>query len=48
MKQDGVQCGQCGVSKAWLALGCLMALGLTVLVVRELPAVRRELLLMSM
>lgn len=45
MKYDVVQTG---ASKAWVALGCLVALGLTVLFVREIPAVRRELRLMRM
>jgi hypothetical protein len=33
---------------AWYILGGLMALGLTILVVREFPAMRRELRMMRM
>ena len=35
-------------TKAWMAVGGLLALGLTILVVRELPAMYREMRLMSM
>ena len=34
--------------KAWMAFGGLLALGLVVMVIRELPAMRRELHLMRM
>ena len=37
-----------GAGKAWLAFGCLVALGVLALTVRELPAIRRELRLMRM
>ena len=33
---------------AWYVVGGLMALGLTVLIVREMPSMRRELRLMRM
>jgi hypothetical protein len=33
---------------AWLALGGLVALGLTIMIVRELPAMRREWRMMRM
>ncbi len=36
------------VSKVWLAFGGLLALGVTMLIIRELPAMRRELHLMRM
>jgi hypothetical protein len=35
-------------SMAWIALGGLLAVGLTVLVAMELPSMRRELRLMRM
>jgi hypothetical protein len=35
-------------SKAWLAFGSLVALGITILVVKELPAMRREWRIMKM
>jgi hypothetical protein len=34
--------------KAWIVLGCLVAFGLAVLIVKEVPAIRRELRLMRM
>ncbi len=34
--------------KAWLAVGGLLALGATVMIIREFPSMRRELRLMSM
>ncbi len=35
-------------SMAWLAVGGLFAFGLTFLIVRELPSIRREIHLMRM
>ncbi len=35
-------------TKAWIAVGGLVVLGLTILVIQELPAVYRELHLMRM
>ena len=37
-----------GTRKTWLAVGGLLALGLTFMIMRELPAMRRELRLMRM
>ena len=37
-----------GAGKAWLAFGCLLALGVVYLTVREMPAIRREMRLMRM
>ena len=37
-----------GSRAAWIALGSLLALGLTMLVVKEIPAMRREFRLMRM
>jgi hypothetical protein len=34
--------------KAWLAFGGLLALGLTLLFIREIPSLRRELRIMKM
>lgn len=35
-------------SKTWIALGGLLALGLTFMIMRELPSIRRELRLIRM
>jgi hypothetical protein len=35
-------------AQAWMAFGGLMALGLVLLVVREIPSMRRELQMMRM
>jgi hypothetical protein len=37
-----------GLATAWLAFGGLLALGITVMIMRELPSMRRELRLMRM
>jgi len=37
-----------GAATAWYIVGGLMAFGLTMLLVRELPAIRRELRIMRM
>ena len=39
---------QSNAAKAWLAFGCLAAFGLAIMIVRELPAMRREWQLMRM
>jgi hypothetical protein len=36
------------IAKAWMAVGGLLAVGLAILVVKEIPAMRRELRLMRM
>jgi hypothetical protein len=39
---------QSKASKAWVAFGCLAAFGLAIMIVRELPSMRREWRLMRM
>jgi hypothetical protein len=34
--------------KAWVITGTLVALGITIMIVRELPAIRRELRILRM
>ncbi len=46
MKIKGGEWGP--AAKAWMAVGGLLALGLTLVFVRELPSMRRELRLMRM
>jgi hypothetical protein len=43
MKRNSTQ-----ASKVWWAFGSLVALGLTMFIVKELPAIRRELRIMRM
>jgi hypothetical protein len=37
-----------GSSKVWLAVGGLVALGITIMILRETPAMRRELKILRM
>jgi hypothetical protein len=45
--KKGTKC--CGpAAKAWIAVGGLLALGLTFFIAREIPSIYRELKIMSM